>query len=102
MYFFYRTVRLYHNYLKVKYVFDKKSPNTSFQYGLVQIQRDWDKIASQNQDGTAPAFPVSFTQNETERIDALDEEHREVDKVIEGISEYIGVSADGWTPNDDY
>ncbi|RMZ68811.1 phosphotransferase enzyme family [Pyrenophora seminiperda CCB06] len=74
--------------------------NTALQYDLVQVSQNWDKIVPLDNDGTAPTCPVSFTQEEAERIDALDDLHRDADGDVEKISELLGVASDGWTPEE--
>jgi hypothetical protein len=74
--------------------------NTALQYDLVQVSQSWKKIASLNHDGTVPTCPVAFTQKEAERIDALDDSHRDADGDVEQINELLGIASDGWTPNE--
>ncbi|KAF2130129.1 hypothetical protein P153DRAFT_231335 [Dothidotthia symphoricarpi CBS 119687] len=74
--------------------------NTALQYDLVQVSQNWDKIAPLNHDGTAPTCPVSVTQEEAERIDALDDSHRDADGDVEQINELLGIASDGWTPHE--
>jgi hypothetical protein len=50
--------------------------NTSLLYDLSEVSRSWNKIAPLDNDGTAPTCPVSFTHEEAEQIDALDDLHR--------------------------
>jgi hypothetical protein len=58
-----------------------------------------DQIAPLNCDGNAPSCPVSFTQEEAELIDALDDLHRDADSDLERINEFLGLASGGWTPN---
>jgi hypothetical protein len=46
--------------------------------------------------------PVSFSKEETERIDALDDSHRDADLDVENINKMLEVASDGWTTNDRY
>ncbi|KAJ4994062.1 hypothetical protein SVAN01_00539 [Stagonosporopsis vannaccii] len=71
--------------------------NTPLQYDLVQLTQNWDKIASPDQDGTVPACPLSFSQEDAKRIDALDDSHRDADGDMERINDHLGVASDGWT-----
>lgn len=43
---------------------------------------------------------MSFTQKEAERIDALDNSHRDADGDVEQINELLGMAFDGWTLNE--
>lgn len=74
--------------------------STPLQYDPVQITHDWDRIACRNHDNTTPTCPVTFSQEEAERIDALDVSHHDVDGDIECIRDYLGVGSDGWTTNE--
>ncbi|OSS50250.1 hypothetical protein B5807_04729 [Epicoccum nigrum] len=74
--------------------------NTTLHHDLVQIARNWDKIALRKDDGAARACPVSFTQKEIDQIDALEESHRDADGDVEQINEFLGIASDGWTPNE--
>ncbi|KAH8732087.1 kinase-like domain-containing protein [Phaeosphaeriaceae sp. PMI808] len=74
--------------------------NTALQYDLVQVSQNWNQFVSINHDGTVPICPVAFTPEEAERIDALDDLHRDADGDVEQINELLGVASDGWTPND--
>jgi hypothetical protein len=74
--------------------------STPLQYDLVQVLQVWDKVGLADHEGTVPACPVTFTQAEAERIDALDDSHREADGDVENISEFLGIGSDGWTPNE--
>ncbi|KAF1348371.1 kinase-like protein [Lizonia empirigonia] len=74
--------------------------NTALQYDLVQVSQSWDKIVHLDNDGTALTCPVSFTQKEAERIDALDDSHRDADGDVEQINELLGIASDGWTLNE--
>jgi hypothetical protein len=66
---------------------------------LSEVSRSWGNIAPLDNDGTAPTCPVSFTQEEAEQIDALDDLHRDADGDVEQINELLGIASDGWTPN---
>jgi hypothetical protein len=59
-------------------------------------------IARLVEDGNAPTCPISFTQEKAERIDALDDSHRDTDGDMEQINELLGIGADGWTSNEHY
>ncbi|KAH9873194.1 hypothetical protein J1614_005592 [Plenodomus biglobosus] len=75
--------------------------NTPLQYDLVQVSQNWSKIASlTDQHRFMPTCPVSFTHEEAERIDALDDSHRDADGDVETINELLGIGSDGWIPND--
>ena len=76
--------------------------NTALQYDLVQVSQNWDKIGSLGNDGTTPKCPVSFTQKEAERIDALYDLHRDADGDVEQINELLGIASDGWTLEERY
>jgi hypothetical protein len=45
---------------------------------------------------------VSFTKEEAERIDALDDSHREADGDVANINDMPEVAFDDWTTNDRY
>jgi hypothetical protein len=49
--------------------------NTTLQYDLVQIARNWDKMVHWNQNGTMPACPLTFTQPKAEGIIALEDSY---------------------------
>lgn len=55
--------------------------NTALQLDLVRISQLWPRIASTSEDPTAEC-PVSLTKEEAERIDGLDDAHREADADI--------------------
>lgn len=74
--------------------------NAPLLYDLVQVSQVWDKIVTSDHDGTTPSCPVSFTQEEAERIDALDDSHRDADGDVENIDELLGIGSDGWTPHE--
>jgi hypothetical protein len=74
--------------------------NTPLQYDLVQVARNWEKVVSPEDDGITPPCPVSFTQEEAQRIDALDDLHREADGDMENINEMLGIGSDGWMPSE--
>ncbi|OSS53226.1 hypothetical protein B5807_01856 [Epicoccum nigrum] len=74
--------------------------NTTLQHDLVQIARNWEKIAPRNHNGAARPCPVSFTQKETDQIEALAKSHRDADGDVEQINEFLGIASDGWTPNE--
>jgi hypothetical protein len=74
--------------------------NTTLQHDLVQITRNWDKIAVQNHDENVRVCPITFTQTEAEQIDALEDAHRDADGDVERINEFLGIASDGWTPNE--
>ncbi|KAI8941205.1 hypothetical protein NX059_002443 [Plenodomus lindquistii] len=78
--------------------------NTPLQYDLVQISQNWDKFsAAADSNGHAgPPCPVSFTYEEAERIDALDDAHRDADRDVEQINELLGVGSDGWSTNEGF
>ncbi|KAH7410486.1 kinase-like domain-containing protein [Phaeosphaeria sp. MPI-PUGE-AT-0046c] len=59
-----------------------------------------DKLTSLNTGGNTKTCPVSFAQEEAERIDALDNLHREADGDVENINDLIGIGSDGWTTNE--
>ncbi|KAH3973014.1 hypothetical protein HBH52_147360 [Parastagonospora nodorum] len=74
--------------------------NTPLQYDLVQVTENWGKIAHPDHDGHATTCPVSFTSEETQRIDALDNLHRDADGDVEAINDLLGIGPDGWTSNE--
>jgi hypothetical protein len=74
--------------------------NTALLCDLSEVSRSWGNIAPLDNDGTAPTCPVSFTQEEAEQIDALDDLHRDADGDVEQINELLGIASDGWTPNE--
>jgi hypothetical protein len=43
---------------------------------------------------------ASFTQEEANRIDALDDLHREADGDTAHIKELLSIGSDGWTPHE--
>lgn len=74
--------------------------NTPLQYDLVQTAEHWRKVAREDGDGHVPACPVTFTLEEAERIDKLDDLHREADTDMEHINELLGIGSDGWMLNE--
>ncbi|KAF2118671.1 kinase-like domain-containing protein [Lophiotrema nucula] len=74
--------------------------NTPLQMDLVRVLENWSNIASPNSDGTVPACPVVFTEQEAQRRAALDESLRETDSEMERINNVLGVASDGWTTNE--
>jgi hypothetical protein len=74
--------------------------NTPLQYDLVQIAEHWGKIAHADDDGHVPACPLSYTPEEAERINKLDDLHREADGDMERVNELLGIASDGWTLNE--
>ena len=74
--------------------------NTTLQYDLVQVARNWDRIVPSNQDGTTPPCPLTFTQSEVERIIALEDSHRDADGDVEHINQLLGIASDGWTTHE--
>jgi hypothetical protein len=74
--------------------------NTPLQYDLVQLTQNWDKVAAPNDDGSTPPCPVSYTQEEARKTDALDDLHREADGDMENVNELLGVGSDGWMPSE--
>ena len=45
---------------------------------------------------------MSFTQEEADRIDALEGSHRDADNDVEQINDLLDVGSDGWTTNERY
>jgi hypothetical protein len=76
--------------------------NTPLQHDLVHISQHWDQIAPPSPNGAQVSCPVSFSKEETERIDALDDSHRDADLDVENINKMLEVASDGWTTNDRY
>lgn len=74
--------------------------NTLLQYDLVSFRRNWDRFVSHSDYTATRPCPVSFTQEETEHIDALNDLHRDADGDFEQVSEYLGVGSDGWTTHE--
>ncbi|PSN60403.1 hypothetical protein BS50DRAFT_604702 [Corynespora cassiicola Philippines] len=74
--------------------------NTPLQLDLVQISQKWPKIAKPDENGTVPPCPISYTKEEMERIDALNDQHRDADGDMEQVNQYLGVASDGWTSHE--
>lgn len=74
--------------------------NTSLQYDLVQISKNWNLVSHPAKDGTAIPCPISFTQEEAEQIEALQYSHHDVDGDVENINSFLGIGSDGWTTNE--
>ncbi|KAF2278274.1 kinase-like protein [Westerdykella ornata] len=64
--------------------------NTPLQLDILNLVRNLSEIATANTDGTTPTCPV------------LDEALREVDSTLETVRSAIGISSDGWMPNERY
>jgi hypothetical protein len=76
--------------------------NTPLQYDHVQISQHWNQVASPSSNGAQVSCPVSLSKEESERIDALDDSHRDADLDVENINNMLDVASDGWTTNDRY
>jgi hypothetical protein len=74
-----------------------EGPNTNLQYDLVQVSQAWDRL---HHGAAAPECPVSFTKEKTNRIDALDDSHRDADGDTAHINELLRIGSDGWTPHE--
>ncbi|KAF2850103.1 hypothetical protein T440DRAFT_555370 [Plenodomus tracheiphilus IPT5] len=75
--------------------------NTPLQYDLVQVSQAWSKVVSSSgYNGNTHSCPVSFTQEEAEQIDALDDSHRDADADVGTINAMLGIGSDGWTTNE--
>ncbi|KAF1917508.1 kinase-like domain-containing protein [Ampelomyces quisqualis] len=90
--------------LKRRIFSDAGSPwegvNTPLQMDLIQVSQNWSKLAPVQSDGTIPACPIVVSDQELQRIAALDESLREVDCEMERINGLLGVASDGWTTNE--
>jgi len=64
------------------------------------ISQHWGQIAPAQADGTISSCPISFTKDEADHIDALDDSHRDVHGDVEQINDLLGIGSDGWTPNE--
>jgi hypothetical protein len=71
--------------------------NTTLQYDLVQVSQAWDRL---HHGAVAPECPVSFTKEEANRIDALDDSHCDADGDTAHINELLRIGSDGWTPHE--
>jgi hypothetical protein len=76
--------------------------NTPLQMDIVRIWQNWPKIAPADSDGTIPACPIMFTEQEVQRQTALNESLREVDSEMERINRMLGIASDGWTSNESF
>lgn len=74
--------------------------NTPLQLDLIQVSQHWSRMAARDPDDTVPPCPISFAEQEKERIEALDESHCEVDSDMEILNNFIGISCDGWTTHE--
>ena len=92
--------------LKRRIYHDAGSPweglNTPLQINIVQVVKNWSKVASANSDGSIQKCPVLLVEEEAQRITALDESLRDFDNEMERINGVLGVASDGWTPNESF
>lgn len=74
--------------------------NTPLQTDIIRLSQNWPKVVPINADGTTPAFPIIFTEQEMQRRASQDESLRETDSDMERILGLLGAASDGWTPSD--
>lgn len=49
-----------------------------------------------------PSLPISFTEFDVHRTIMVLQQQEDTDTQLENIQNAIGISADGWTPNEEY
>jgi hypothetical protein len=84
--------------------------NTTLKADLVLATQNWKGLTAMNEsekelpqesmDG--PACPISFSQEEADECLRLDLLLQGVNADMAGVRENIGISSDGWVPNEEY
>jgi hypothetical protein len=71
---------------------------------LMYINQVWQKLVEENghDEGEASVCPVSFTEAEIHSTMGVLKEQEETDTQLERIRSFIGITADGWTSNEEY
>jgi len=76
--------------------------NTPLQVDIAHVMQNWDNIACADSDGSVPPCPIELSEEDIERRITVDDALREVDSNLEGATNIIGVSSDGWISNELY
>jgi hypothetical protein len=75
--------------------------NISLKAQLIRAVKNW-PVLTAREDGSVPACPIQFSDEEIEECLRMEEEKNHIDMNMEKIRDRIGLNSDGWTPNERY
>lgn len=101
----YDAMQLDHVFLRQKLFQHAGAPwegdNVTLKSDLIRATQVWEELV-QNEDGSVPTCPLSYSKTEIERCSQQASEQETIDENLEWACRRFGISAEGWVPPEGY